>query len=118
MPFYTALCIHCGTEHSYLRKIDDRNDTPVCCGEKTEKLLDNPMVTAMGLADHYQVVSPITNETLYGRSAYYNHMKKHGVVPTSDLEGEAQHQKTNRDKAFKASMREAIREAIIKNRSK
>jgi len=55
------------------------------------KIMTATMVTAMGIADNYQVVSPIDGKTLYGRSQYYSHMKEHNVVPMSEMQGQAEH---------------------------
>lgn len=68
------------------------------------------MVSAMGLSDHYQVRSPIDGKMIYGRSDYYAHMKKHNVVPESDLRGEAEH----RQAANKISEKEQRRKTIEK----
>lgn len=68
------------------------------------------MIAALGLSDHFQVVSPIDGKTLYGRSDYLNHMKKNNVVPESDLRGEAEH----RQKAMKADEAKKRRDTIEK----
>lgn len=47
MPIYTSKCSVCNKSQDYFRKIDDRADTPECCGKKTAKSLDTPMVSAM-----------------------------------------------------------------------
>lgn len=116
MPLYSAKCSShdCNKNQTYFSKIADRNTTPACdgCGSPTERVLDTPMITAMGLSDHFQVVSPIDGTTLYGRSAYYDHMKKHNVVPESELRGEAEH----RQKAMKkeqAKQRKATIEKVV-----
>lgn len=116
MPTYSAVCSNedCCHQQDYFRKVADRNDTPACdaCGSPTERTLDAPMVTAIGLSDAYQVRSPITGEMLYGRDAYYGHMKKHNVVPASDLQGEAEHRQKAISKEQKAERRKTIERVV------
>jgi hypothetical protein len=70
------------------------------------------MVTAMGLADHAAVRSPIDGTMLYGRSDYYKHMKKYDVAPESDMKGEAAHQRKQIDKKNKQERKETIIKAV------
>lgn len=116
MPTYSARCSNadCCHEQDYFRKVADRNDTPACdaCGSPTERTLDAPMVTAMGLSDAYQVRSPIDGKMLYGRDAYYAHMKQHNVVPLSDLQGEAEHQKKAQAIQQKEERRKTIERVV------
>jgi len=120
MPIYSAKCSNpdCTKEQTYFSKIDDRNTTPGCedCGSPTERLLDTPMVTAMGLSDHFQVRSPIDGSMIYGRSDYYAHMKKHNVVPESDLRGEAEHRQKAAKKEAKEQRRKTI-EQIVRDKT-
>lgn len=114
MPLYTAKCVKCDNYESYVAKVDDRYKTPKCsvCDSETEKQLDSPMVTAMGLADHAAFRSPLDGTMIYGRSDYYKHMKKHGVVPESDLKGEVAHQKKQTEAKEKNARKETIQRTI------
>jgi hypothetical protein len=114
MPTYSAVCKTCSKEQDYIAKVDDRNITPTCCKASMERVLVAPMVSAMGIADNTQLVSPIDGRTLYGRSEYYAHMKKHNVVPASDVQGEAEHQKKQTAVKVKAKRKEAIAKTIQK----
>ena len=42
MPTYTAKCKNCGGVQTYRRSIAERNDTPVCCELRMEKMIDAP----------------------------------------------------------------------------
>jgi putative FmdB family regulatory protein len=45
MPYYTFKCSVCGVEWVEKRSIEDRDNTPKCCGEQqTERQLDAPFV--------------------------------------------------------------------------
>lgn len=39
MPLYNARCKACNNIHEYVAKIKDIDNTPVCCQEKTERVL-------------------------------------------------------------------------------
>lgn len=80
-----------------------------------ERFIVPTMLAAIGVADHFSIVSPIDGSHLHGRSEYFAHMKKHGVVPSSDLKGEAEHQKKQRAKVEKAKRVETIHQAIAKH---
>ncbi|MCA1859307.1 hypothetical protein LE191_04180 [Janthinobacterium sp. HSC-3S05] len=112
MPTYSARCAKCGTEHDYISRIANRDETPLCCEAKTERFITPTMIPAMGLSDHYQVVSPIDGKPIYGRSEYYAHLKKHNVLPESEMKGESEHRKKESAKKDKAARRENILKAI------
>lgn len=117
MPTYTAKCISCSHEQDFVSKIDDRDNTPQCsvCNSKTNRILTATMITAMGIADHYAIRSPIDGSMLYGKSDYNKHLKKHGVVPESEMKGEAAHQKKQAAKQEKAKRIETIQKAIAQH---
>lgn len=78
MPTYQSICLKCEASHDYVRKIDDRNDTPACCGDKTTKL-----ITAASVPCEYasSFISPIDGKPVHGREQFFAHMKKHDVIP-------------------------------------
>lgn len=117
MPTYSARCPKCGHEEDYIARIADRDKTPRCtpCKKKMERFIVPPMLAAIGIADHFSIVSPIDGSQIHGRSEYYAHIQKHGVVPSSDLKGEAEHQKKQRSKVEKAKRVETIQQAIAKH---
>lgn len=112
MPTYSARCAKCGTEHDFIARIADRDKTPLCCDAKTERFITPTMLPAMGLSDHYQIVSPIDGKTLYGKSEYDAHLKKHNVLPESEMKGESERRKKEADAKDKAARRETIRQAF------
>lgn len=114
MPTYSARCTRCGTEHDYVARIADRDGTPTCCDASTERFITPTMIPVMGLSDHYQQVSPVDGRTLYGRSEYEAELKKHNLVPSSEMKGEAERRKKyaaeNETKARKETIRKAIQQ--------
>lgn len=113
MASYTSHCKHCDTYIDYYRPIADRGDTPVCCGEKSERTLASPMIPRMGLADHYQIVTS-SGHVCYGSGDYKKYCEKNGVVPLSDIKGEAEYQKAEGEKKRRRELRSEI-EAIARN---
>lgn len=115
MPTYSARCSECGVAKDYITRIADRDNTPVCCNKQMVKQLSAPAIPAMGLSDHFMVVSPIDGKPIYGRSDYLAHLKKHNVRPESDLKGEAEYRKAQQQAADKATRRETIAKAIAQH---
>lgn len=113
MPSYASRCPTCDTYYSYVRRIADRNDTPVCedDGTKTERVLEAAMTLVMGIADHYKIESG-SGKTFYGRHAYEKHLKANGLLPHSELQGEAEHQRGQREVKEKKLRREQLGEIV------
>lgn len=65
MPIYSTRCPACGWQDAIWRRIDARNDMPLCaCGNVTERILDRPMV----MAEITPYTSPYDGRTIYSRS--------------------------------------------------
>jgi hypothetical protein len=111
---YTAGCPACEHVQTYMRSMAERNNTPDCdeCGTKTEKRPDHVMVGAIGIADHASFVSPIDGRRYYGKTQMNEHNKKHGVLPQSELKGEASYQKAEQTKKDRAARKKQIGEVV------
>lgn len=107
MASYTARCAKCGTHIDFYRPIADRDNTPVCCGSLTQRVLAAPMVPAMGLADHYAITCA-DGRTYYGKHEYERYLNANGLLPASELKGEAEYQKAEIEKKRRASVREDV----------
>ena len=112
MALYTAQCPSCNHQQDYIRKIADRENTPLCdqCGTKTVKAVTACMVPVMAMADSMHVVSPIDGTVMRNRYDYESHMKKHNVRPTSEFEGV----KREEPKVSTESIRQAATQAYDK----
>jgi len=77
-----------------------------------ERVLAAPMVSAMGIADHFVRTSPINGRPVYGRTEFLKQLKTSGFLPESDLKGEVEHQRKQIDAKNKADIRKSIVEAI------
>ena len=75
---YEAVCLKCGAYHSYVRKVADYLDTPMCCDQKTDKrLLSAPMMRA-DIAPWDAFVSPATGKTISSYAQRREDMKASG----------------------------------------
>ena len=81
---YEAVCLKCGSYHTYIRKVADYLDTPICCNTKTDKrLLSAPMMRA-DIAPWDSFVSPATGKTI---SSYAQRREDMKVSGCRDWEG-------------------------------
>ena len=110
MPTYTAHCAVCDTHIDFVRKVDQRDDTPEHCNKPTTRVLAAPMIPAMGLVDHYTVQGG-DGKTYYGSDAYKKYLKANGLEPASELKGEAEYQKKEAEKKRRAEIRNDVIEA-------
>lgn len=108
MPSYLAKCELCGSEHRYISKIDNRNITPVCCGQATERIIEAPQVQAQTISG---IIIDSSGNQFEGRNQFIDHMKKNDLLPASEAQGEAKIQKQNRDAERKQSIRKAVEQA-------
>lgn len=99
MPTYSSRCSKCGSEKDYFAKVADRNETPVCCATPTERMLTAAMVPQVGIAT--------------GRSGKYQELAKKGIVPASDMTGEAEYRMKN-IKQDQAKINREIVENVVK----
>lgn len=107
MASYTSHCDKGDTYIDFYRPIAERDDTPVCCGSKTARLLAAPMVPVIGLADHYAITGA-DGRIYYGKHQYEKYLNANGLLPASELQGEAEYQKAEVEKKRRASVREDV----------
>lgn len=86
MPIYSHQCNECGSEHSVFAKVADRDDVaPDCCGVKTHRVLDAPMVQVPGGLDcRYEC--PMSGEKVTSMRRRKYLMDKNDVVDSRDLQ--------------------------------
>lgn len=95
MPMYRIKCDACGKREMMFRKVDERNDTPLCCKEPMVRLLEAPAVRG----DLGGYSCPITGDWIEGRRAHEENLAKHGcrVMETGEAEGHARNRKSEDD---------------------
>lgn len=76
MPIYKVKCDSCGDVSEIFRTVRDYDETPICCGVKTYRLISAPYV--MGDIPAYRSMQ--TGEYVDGRAKHRDHLKRHGLI--------------------------------------
>lgn len=77
MPLYQIQCPKCQTEDTIWRKVEDRNNIPVCtCGSAFERIISSPMV----LTDIQPYVSPATGRLINSRTQMREDLERSGHI--------------------------------------
>lgn len=83
MPTYTAKCYKCDEVYDYVRSVDDRFNTPECCGAPTKKvILTAPLGYIMGKFEAFK--SPVDGSVISSAHALREHNARNGVVSMAD----------------------------------
>lgn len=75
MPVYTTECRKCGKTEEIFRTIATMDDLPVCCGEKTHRII----VGVHAIPDITPYKSMATGEMITSRSQHREHLKRHNL---------------------------------------
>lgn len=85
MPIYVAECGPCNRRLDYVRKVADRNDTPMCeCGHRMQKIITPTHVQP----DLPEYESPIDGRIIRGRRARRYDLERSGSRPYEGLDAE------------------------------
>lgn len=84
MPIYDVLCPHCGNRDTMFRHVDERDDTPECCGASMERVISAPMIRP----DIQPYQSPIDGRTINSRKQRMEDLKRSGCRPWEGIEVE------------------------------
>ena len=87
---YESACLKCGAYHTYIRKVADYLDTPVCCGEKTDKRLFTAPMMRADIAPWDAFVSPATGKTISSYAQRREDMKASGCRDYEGRKSEAE----------------------------
>ena len=83
MPTYDAQCSVCGETQAYCRAVNDRMDTPQCCGIPMQKvILTAPKGFIFGKFDPF--LSPVDGSTIRTKRELQEHNKRNNVVSMAD----------------------------------
>lgn len=85
MPVYEAKCNQCGALREYIRPVAQYDDTPMCCGEKTEKVI---LSSPMAVMDIQPYQSPVTGKWIDSRKQRNEDMKRNSCRPWEGIEQE------------------------------
>lgn len=81
MPIYAFHCPTCGAEEDVFRKVDQRDDAPLCCDAAMKREISAPMVSVPASFEYKCTMSGEVVST-YRKRKYL--MEKHGVVDARD----------------------------------
>ena len=84
MPMYGAVCPKCGRYETIFRHIASRDDTPVHCGEKMQRIVEAPSVQV----DIGGYTSPIDGKWIEGKAARREDLKRNNCRPWEGMESE------------------------------
>lgn len=117
MPTYVAHCSTCGSEHEYIRRISDRDDTPECCGAPTVKGLTAPAISAMAFTGHkgfHMMDGKNGGKGTWIESGqeYKKYLRDNNKMPADEAAAEAKIQRKNIEAADDKKRRAAVIEAV------
>ena len=108
MPIYESVCRKCGKYHEYIRPLSKYDDTPECCGVKTEKRIFS---APFGVVDIPAYQSPVTGRWINSRVERNEDLKRNGCRPWEGLEQEkkeAERQKAYQEQKEDAKLTQAV----------
>jgi predicted nucleic acid-binding Zn ribbon protein len=117
MPTYTAKCSVCSTHHDYVRRVADRDDTPLCCETKTDKQLSTPQISAMAFGGHKGFVTDATGTPRWieNGSDLKRYMRENNLtVPEEGVE-RAKDARRNQEIASDKALDQAVSDALSKH---
>ena len=103
MPIYDYECKKCGKEVELFRKIENRANGEVCCGEPMSMVLSSCAV----VADNTCYKSMATGQMITSRTQHKNHLKQHGLIEVGN-EKVAPPKEFTRTKQEKVALRTEI----------
>ena len=95
MPIYESVCLKCGAYHEYISRVSSCHETPLCCGQKTDKrILSSPA----GIVDIPSYQSPASGKWITSRAERREDFKR---TETREWEGlDSEKRESNRQKEY------------------
>lgn len=78
MPIYESFCTKCGAKQDYYQSVDNRHDTPLCCGNKTVKHITKIPGLICDIQPWDAYVSPATGKYITSKSERRTDFKASG----------------------------------------
>ena len=114
MPEYEAVCLTCGKYHTYIARMKDAFDTPLCCNVKTDKRI---LTAPMGIMDYQpweRYESPSSGKLITSKAERNADFKATNSRPWEGIEQEEKEVARNKayeddkmDKKVDSSVRQA-----------
>jgi hypothetical protein len=112
MPIYEARCETCGRHEDYHRPVANYMDTPMCCGQKMQKVLSAPSF----IVDIPAYVSPVSGKVINSRAQRRDDLERANARPWEGFEQEQKEAKrresydeAKQDKKLEAAAIEAYK---------
>lgn len=118
MPTYASKCQKCGQEHEFVTRVANRDDTPVCCGEKTTRVLATPMIAATLFTGHQAFLMEDGKNGGKGTwietsQDYHRYLKENRKIPASEGKREAEIKADQRKKEEDRKLTAAVEKAVL-----
>jgi hypothetical protein len=98
MPTYQSLCLKCNKKHEFIAQVAYRNDTPICCGNPTERRIFDAPVGHMDFQSWEPYESPASGKIITSKKERQEDFKR---TKTRQYEGREQETKeAARQKAY------------------
>jgi hypothetical protein len=111
---YEAQCKKCKKVHEFMATVAERNNTPMCCGKQTERvILTPPEVGAMNWGREKSVTMPDGTFIETG-SEYKKYLKDHNKVPVSEGIPHAERVRKRKKKELKEKLHKTVIESYEK----
>lgn len=107
MPIYHLGCGCCGAEQDVYLPVSRYNDTPMCCGERMQRLITAPYIAP----DIQPYRSMITGEMITSRSRHRDHLRQHGCI---EIGNETEYLKPKAEIDLPAESKAKRKEEIIR----
>ena len=111
MPTYVAQCPSCGHIEDFIRKVDDRDNTPEHCGASMHRTLVAPQVSAMAFTGHKGFVLG-GNTWIESGADYKRYLAKNNMMPASEGHREADIQAANKERERDAARRNVVEDTV------
>lgn len=120
MPTYVSKCGACGQEHEFVTRIANRDETPVCCGEPTTRILVTPMIAATLFSGHAGFLMEDGKNDGKGTwietsQDYHRYLKDNNKIPVSEGKREAEIKAERRKKEEDRKLTAAVEKAVLSN---
>ena len=90
MPTYESACLKCGAYHTYIARMKDAFETPVCCGVKTDKRIFTAPHGIMDYQPWDAYESPASGKMITSKAQRTEDFKTTNTRPWEGMEVEKQ----------------------------
>ena len=112
MPTYESVCLKCGKYHSYIARMKDAFNTPLCCNVKTDKRI---LTAPMGIMDYQpweRYESPASGKLITSKAERAKDFKATGTRPWEGMETEKQ--ESDRHKGYEEAKEDKLLDATAR----